>query len=107
MGFLDWLNVALVSGWKALICGFVMYFVLFWVSLQWSWPTVLRFALTFVAIIIPMVPDFYHLLVAPDVVAFLEDKSLAPDALWLAIKAKFWAGLVGHALAYIAHEYFS
>lgn len=107
MGFLTWSNVAFFSGAQGLVLGFVMYFLVLLGCRQfdvaWQW----RVALTVLAIFAVMAPQVYHLVFQPDPSLFIIEEAMAPAALWLAIKVKFWAGICGHVAGWIVETYFS
>ncbi|WP_072786261.1 hypothetical protein [Duganella sacchari] len=105
MGFMDWSNIAFFAGVKALFVGFVMYFLLMLYSRHANVSNRWRLCLTFVAISAVMSSQIYHLVVPPDIVWELSDPAMSSEGLWLAIKVKFCAGLVGHISGYVVEKW--
>lgn len=107
MDFITWSNVAFFSAAQGVLIGFFLYFAVSFACRMWDLGLGVRVALTILAIFAVMAKQVYYLIFQPEPLSFVVDEAMAPVALWLAIKVKFWAGIVGHTAGLMVEKRFA
>jgi hypothetical protein len=106
MGFIESSSIAFQVGLRSLFFGFAVYFFIKVACGALNLTGLWRLGLTVATVLLYLSPEFYDLAFPPDTSIFLLEPAASPDGLWVAIKAKFYAAVIGQAVAFGVDKYF-
>jgi hypothetical protein len=103
MGFVDAVNLLPWMVVKAFISGFVICMLANFACRVFDWPLLAKAGIPAVVLLLLLSPQIRALYFDAGS-EFVGDSMTTPDALWLMMKVKFWAAVVGYGIGAFLYE---